>query len=319
MDALQFAKLCLQRGLDVDAFAFEFYPSEGSPAFFYDYVKKLGSLGKPVFIEEIGYPSEVTDEQRSWFMTWEWNVFNEHVQALWYKYMFTFAFGMKEVAGISILSPRDMESIMPYHRFTDLTGLYTVQWTPKESAKMLRELMANFTTAGTARTDANGAVAIRGFAGNYAVHVSGYEPVTVHISEGITKHLTVILSREKTSEYNETATIVESASVALSVLRTRDLKTAEAKSLTEAAAAEYDLALASLQRWELDAAKAHAERSQQLANQALRAEAQYQQQQDYLKFSAVLAAIALIVAVMVVSLAKSRAAPKPQRENDTDS
>jgi hypothetical protein len=248
-------------------------------------------------------------------VSWKWHVFNEHVQALWFKYTFTFAFGMKEATGISILSIRDNESTMPYHRWTDSFGLYSVDWQPKESARTVQGLIADFTTSGAARTDGNGILQFRGFAGNYTVHVSGYEPVTIHISERTTEDLTVSLSREKTSEYNDAAKAVESASVALSALRSRDLKTQEAKNLTEAAAVEYELAVASLERWEVDAAQTHAERSQQLANQALQAEAQYQQQQDYLKFSVVLAAMVLIVAVIAISLVRSRTAPKVRKED----
>jgi len=323
VDPLRFTKLCLASGVDVDAVALEAYPFDGSPAFFYDYVKKLAKLGKPVFINETGYPSAKPDEDESWIRSWKWHIFNEHVQALWFRYVIILAFGMKEVTGVSILMIRDADPTSLYstsmtHVF-DTMGLYTVTWQPKESAKMLRELMANFTASGTARTDINGAIGIRGFGGNYTVRVSGYEPVTIHISEGVTEDLTVSLSREKTSEYNDAAKAVESASVALSVLRSRDLKTHEAKNLTEAAADEYELAVASLERWELDAAQTHAERSQQLANQALQAEAQYQQQQDYLKFSAVLVAIVFIVAVMVVSLIRSRTAPKSQMKDYTGS
>jgi len=319
VDPMQFTKLCLASGVDVDVVALEAYPFDGSPAFFYDYVKKLAKLGKPVFINETGYPSAKPDADESWVRSWKWHVFNEHVQALWFRYVIMLALGMKEVTGVSILFIRDADPTSLYstsmtHVF-DTMGLYTVTWQPKESAKMLRELMVNFTTSGTTRTDINGTIAVRGFAGNYTVRVSGYEPVTIHISEGTTEDLTVSLSREKTSEYNDAAKAVESASVALSALRSRDLKTQEAKNLTEAAAIEYELAAASLDRWDLDAAQTHAGLSQQLANQAFQAEALYQQQQDYLKFSAVLVAMVLIVAVIAVSLVKSRTAPKTRKED----
>jgi hypothetical protein len=318
-DPFEFAESCLKAGVDVDMVAFEFYPSEGSPADFHEYVRKLAKLGKPIFIEETGYPSEKPDAEESWLKGWKWQAFDEHTQALWFRYVFTLAFGMCGVSGVGIVSMRDMQATASHHRWTNSFGLFTTTWQPKESATTLRELIADFTTSGTARTDIKGAVSVRGFAGDYSVHVSGYEPVTIHISEGTTEELTVSLSRERTSEYDDAAKTVESAKVALSALRSRDLKTQEAKNLTEAAAAEYELAVASLHRWELDAAQTHAERSRQLADQALQAETQYQQQQDYLKFSAVLAAIAVIIAVMVVSLVRSRTTPKPRREDDAGS
>lgn len=315
MGPIQFTKLCLRSGVDVDIVALEGYPFDGGPAFFYDYVKTLAKLGKPVFIEETGYPSVKPNADESWVRSWKWHVFNEHVQALWNRYMFILMFGIKEAVGVSAFTLRDQEITVPYLTVFSSMGLFTTTWQHKESAVTLRELMANFTTSGTVVTDDEGIVTLRGFAGDYTVRVGGYEPVTIHISEGTTEDLNVSLSREKTSEYYDAAKAVESASVALSALRSRQLKTQEARNLTEVAAVEYELAVASLDRWELDAAQTHAELSQQLANQALQAEAQYQQQQDYLKFSAVLAAMVLIVAVIAISLVRSRTAPKARKED----
>ena len=203
VDALQFARMCLQADVDVDMVALEAYPFDGSPAFFYDYVKELGKLGKPVFIHETGYPSvkprglNVDDR---WLSSWKWHTFNEHVQALWIRYIFTLAFGMKEVAGVGLLCIRDGDPSSLYATtvsslFVDM-GVLTVASQPKESFTMLGELMANFTTSGQARTDDNGMLTIRGYAGEYSVKVSGYEPITspIRVSEGKSERITIRVS-----------------------------------------------------------------------------------------------------------------------------
>jgi len=323
MGAFQFARLCLESGVDVDMLALEAYPFDGSPAFFYEYVKTLAKLGKPVFIHETGYPSPIpvgtSPAVATWMRTWEWNEFNEHAQALWYKYMFTLMFGTKEVTGVSLLCIRDAE---PYSLYSttvspifDTVGLYTEKWQPKESATMLRELMANFTTSGLARTDDNGVFSLRGFAGDYRIEVKGYEPNLdlIHVSEGKLENVAIRVVREKTPEYNDAAAIVASAQSALLKLNASTFKSSEARDLAQQAATECSLAVAALNEWELDAARTHAARSEQLAEQALQIEREYQvqqkpqeQQQDYLSLSVVLAAIVLIVVVMVVLLVRRR-------------
>ena len=185
VDALQYAETCLDAGVDVDLVALEAWPSDGTPSFFYDYVKKLGQLAKPVFIKETGYPSEEPTAEWSWLKSGKWKVYDEPVQASWLRYIFTFAFGMREVAGVGLNVLRDdVNSI----------GVFTKTWEPKESVTMLRGLMSNFTTSGTGRTDRSGVLALRGFAGDYTVQVRGYEPVIVHVSEGQISRLTTRVS-----------------------------------------------------------------------------------------------------------------------------
>jgi len=186
VDALQFTKFCLDAGVDVDMVALEAWPSDGTPSFFYDYVKKLAQLGKPVFIKETGYPSEEPTAESSWLKSGKWKVFDEHAQALWFRYIFTFAFGMKEAAGVGLNVLRDDVNWR--------VGAFTTAWEPKESAAMLQGLMSNFTTSGTSRTDRSGVLVLQGFAGDYTVQVRGYEPVTVHVTEGQIEKLVVNVS-----------------------------------------------------------------------------------------------------------------------------
>jgi hypothetical protein len=181
VDALQFAKLCLEADVDVDMIALEVWPSDGTPSFFYDYVKKLAQLGKPVFIKDTGYPSEEPTGDKSWLKSGKWKVFDEHAQALWFRYVFTFAFGMQGAAGVGLNVLRDDVDWR--------VGIFTTTWEPKESATMMRGLMSNFTTSGSGSTDSSGVLTLKGFAGDYTVQVAGYEPIMVHVSEGKTKEV----------------------------------------------------------------------------------------------------------------------------------
>jgi hypothetical protein len=220
VDSVGFTKLCIAQGADFDVVAYEFYPPEGGPAVFYDRVKEIGSLGKAIFTEETAYPSEVPAKYRekyySWYSTWKWNVFNEHVQAMWYRYMFTLAFGMKESAGVGILSVRDNYTVAPYFHTYASAGLYTAEWQPKESAALLRELIANFTTSGRTPTDGSGVLVLRGFAGNYTVNVEGYEPFIVHVPEAVTINSTITLIPKKPQFSTTTTTSTSLSTTAIS-------------------------------------------------------------------------------------------------------
>jgi hypothetical protein len=214
---------------------------------------------------------------------------------------------MKEVAGVCPLRTADLDPGGLYSKIVstlfDTMGLLTVARRPKESFGMLCELMANFTTSGQAQTDDNGILTIRGFAGEYSVKVSGYEPITnpIGVSEGKLGHVTIRIVRLKTPEYNDASAIVASAQSSLLKLSASNLQSQEAKNLAQKAETEYRLAFDALNKWELDTAKTHARKCMQLAEQAL----QMQQQQDTFRLSTILVAIALAVGIAVVFLIRS--------------
>ena len=90
--------------------------------------------------------------------------------------------------------------------------------------------------------------------------------------------------RTKTTEYYDALTVMNQARQTLASLTGMDLQSPESKELAEQATREYELAAASLDNWEIDAAKLHAERSRQLADQAFQAETRYQEQQEVLRW-----------------------------------
>ncbi len=196
-DALTFAKMLTQAGVDADMWALEAYPFDGSPAFFYTYIKHLASLGKTVFIHETGYPSAQFASCEAMKCTnWKWSTFDEQTQALWFKYLFVIVFGMKEATGVSLNVIREP----PINQFSatvtsvfDSTGVYTRDWKPKMASVVVHNLTQLWTSSGRATTDDNGIANIQGFAGDYAVNVTGYNPVSIkmHVSEGKTSSFTV--------------------------------------------------------------------------------------------------------------------------------
>ena len=205
---IDFTRLCIRSGVDFDMVALEVYPFHGSPATYYDYVRNLAALGKPVFINESGYPSQKPEEwinassdrkgAENWVMSWEWHVFDQHTQALWCKYLFTLLFRLKGVAGVNLWLVKDLkDGVMEVLLFENM-GVYDVNGLPKESAVLLRSLIMNFTTSGRTTTSAEGQLIFTGFAGNYTVNVEAYQPFVVHVSEAVTINSTLTLIPKKT-------------------------------------------------------------------------------------------------------------------------
>ena len=226
LDPIGFTRLCVKSGVDFDMVALEVYPMEGSPAFFYYYVKRLAAFGKPVFVNESGYPSSRPNDWiksqpnpqavADWVTSWKWHVFDEHTQALWCKYLFTLLFGLKGVAGVNLWLVRDLEDgVMGVLLFKNM-GVYDVNGHLKESGVVLRNLIMNFTTDGTTTTDVDGRLALRGFAGNYTVNVEGYEPFILHVPEAVTINSTITLIPKKTQLSTTTTTSTSLSTTAIS-------------------------------------------------------------------------------------------------------
>jgi hypothetical protein len=223
---IDFTRLCIRSGVDFDMVALEVYPMDGSPASYYDYVRSLAALGKPVFVNESGYPSSKpvewigsqSDHQgaEEWVMSWKWHVFDEHTQALWCKYLFTLLFGLKGVAGVNLWLVRDLEDGVAGVLLFKNMGVYDVNGHLKESGVVLRNLIMNFTTDETTTTDVDGRLALRGFAGNYTVNVEGYEPFIVHVPEAVTINSTITLIPKKTQFSTTTTTSTSLSTTAIS-------------------------------------------------------------------------------------------------------
>jgi hypothetical protein len=189
-EPFDFAQQALASGLQVDSFTLEAYPNWDpfyklgrTPVFYANYIEKMATLGKPVFVQETGYPSQpcAPCDYSAWTA---WNrVFDEPTQAAWVKYMTAIPFGTANVMGV-INFPDDLPD--PSSLFRDF-GLFTRDGRTKQAYDMYRQLIQGFTTAGSGTTDASGKLGFRGFAGEYSVTVSAPDgrkvEQTIHVSE----------------------------------------------------------------------------------------------------------------------------------------
>jgi hypothetical protein len=183
-EPFEFADQALASGLQVDGISFPAYPygPPFSPTFYQSYIQRLSSLGKPVFIQETGYPSQNNAAESNW-ATWS-GIHDEPTQAAWDKYMTAVPFGTENVLGVILVSAEDIPN--PDAVFRDF-GLFIRDGRTKQAYEMYRQLIQGFTSVGTGSTDASGKLAFRGFAGEYTVTVTAPDgrkvEQTIHVSE----------------------------------------------------------------------------------------------------------------------------------------
>jgi hypothetical protein len=281
---------------------------------------ELGRFGKPVYIWEDGpasfiEPKYFTD-QGWWAPRYLWHgVPSEEKQAEYMVAETIVALGNPSVIGLRFNWLHDyLSDALFYHRFN---GVIHENGTRKKSYAALEELWNNLRINLTMDSN-NGTAFFRGLAGSYTLSAQGYEPVKVHVPEGPAEGpLTVTLVHEKSPEYYDTLASVNLAHQAL--MNLTEVQSQEAKNLTQDATSEYELATASLNRWELDAARLHAERSTQLAEEAVRAESRYSEQlrSDQLQRNiqlSIVAVVAIVIGPIAVFLIRNRS-----RKRDTSS
>jgi GH35 family endo-1,4-beta-xylanase len=190
----EFAQRALRAGLRVDGITLQAWPyAQATPLFYQNYVRQLASLGKPVFIQETGYPSRSTQPARIW-QAWS-GVFNEVIQAAWAKYMTTIPYGTENVIGVLWVFAVD-DNTIPNWPFTHM-GLFTRDGSTKQAYGVYREHIRMFTTTGSGRTAESGEITFRGFAGDYTVTVTAPDgrkvEETIHINEGERNEFTITL------------------------------------------------------------------------------------------------------------------------------
>jgi len=126
---------------------------------------------------------------------WHRRSWDEELQAEWIEKFYTIAFSKPLMREITYWSARDSD-YMKANR-----GLLDVHYIPRESFYALRRLITeNWTTRLHTKTDANGQLEFRGFAGDYNITVSAkdFTPnFTVHVYEGASNAYTINLGRAK--------------------------------------------------------------------------------------------------------------------------
>lgn len=205
VDPLDFAKACIDAGVDFDAVGFHIYPWNGwSPADYYEYLQNAQSLGKKVFPHEVGYVS-ATPTTRKWD-SWKWRDFNEDTQAEWLRYTFTFSLGTKNVIGYGYFLPQDRSTEGTIYG-TEGWGLIRTDGTPKKAYGILKDLIRRYTAQGSGVTDQSGAFTFRGLAGDYSLKVEaeGYTVKTLNVHIAETQNNTLSTSLAKASILSQLA------------------------------------------------------------------------------------------------------------------
>jgi hypothetical protein len=187
----EFAQRALRAGLQVDGIALEAYPfAKATPLFYQSYVRQLASLGKPVFIQETGYPSQPGPGE---WMAWG-KIFDETTQAAWVKYMIAIPYGTENVLGVLLVIAVDGR--FPDWPFNTM-GLFTREGRTKQAYDVYRQHIQRFTTVGSGNTNGQGQLAFRGFAGEYTVIVTAPDgrkvEQTIHVREKAENNFTIVL------------------------------------------------------------------------------------------------------------------------------
>jgi hypothetical protein len=228
-DPLEFARMCITAGVDFDGVSIETWPYL-TPADYYDYIGRLTALGKSVFIHEIqGFAA--VPPGGDYLLRGRWSTFNEDSQATWLKYMFTVAYGKAGVIGIQWLWYQDQPAYEAGQAYPD--GLIRLDGTPRKAYSTFTDLMKQFTTKGNETTDANGILAFRGFAGDYAFNITLPNGLTQqglgHVYENKSNSIVLKVSTPK-------AVTSQSVSQTTSKLTSLETSTAQAVYMAKASA-----------------------------------------------------------------------------------
>jgi len=310
-DPVEFAKMCIRRGVAFDGVAIETWPY-WTPADYYDYMGKLTALGKSVFIHEIQGFAAVPPGGR-WLLSGRWRMFDEDSQAAWLKCMFTIAYGKSGVIGIYWLWYQDSPAYETGQAFPD--GLNRLDGTPRKAYYTFRDLMKQFTTYGNGTTDANGILGFRGFAGHYSVTVTakGFETLDtpIHVQEG--KENSFVVRMKRPLAYTKAADILVAASSKLKEAENASFQSLVARSQLITARTEYEMAVQAFGSHSYDEAVDHCRKSLALVEGAFAEEQAYQeqrlarqerqlqeQQQQIILLASVSAAIAATVAATIL-------------------
>lgn len=183
----EFAQRALRAGLQVDGITLEAYPfAQATPLFYQRYVRQLASLGKPVFIQETGYPSQPCPGCP--WMAWG-GIFDEATQAAWAKYMTAIPYGTENVLGVIWVFAVDVPTAWPLNPSWPFNtmGLFTREGRTKQAYDVYRQHIQMFTTTGSGRTGESGEITFRGFAGDYTVTITAPDgrkvEQTIHVTE----------------------------------------------------------------------------------------------------------------------------------------
>ena len=149
------------------------------------------TLRESIHIDEFNVPGNF----RSNLGYWHRRSWDEELKVEWMKKFYTIAFSKSLIRGITYRTAKDQ----PYQ--TAQRGLLSASYVPRESFYALKKLITeDWTTRLHMRTDANGRVEFRGFAGDYQITVNTEDSKinsTIHVYEGKSNAYNINLGRAK--------------------------------------------------------------------------------------------------------------------------
>jgi len=177
-----------ERGLPLDAIGLEIYHfgidipgNMGAPGLSLAAIARTmnyyNKYEMPVYITEFQVPSS-QEAGTSWLhQPWD-----ENTQADFVQDFYTLAFGTESMQGVQWAA-----FVSDKNSFLINAGILDEDYQPKPIYYTLKDLIASWTTSGSATTDENGVLEIRGFAGDYEITViqpDGTQTLAVvHITE----------------------------------------------------------------------------------------------------------------------------------------
>ena len=148
-----------------------------------------GTLSIPIHITAFNAPGDFTSNLGYWHRrSWD-----EELKIEWIEKFYTIAFSKQPMRQITYWFSKDADY------FRTKLGLFDVSNQPRKSCYALRRLLTeNWTTRLHMKTDSNGQLEFRGFAGDYSITVSTKDLTTnftIHVYEGSNNTYTLKLER----------------------------------------------------------------------------------------------------------------------------
>jgi hypothetical protein len=158
-------------------------------------------FNKTVFVTEVSAPSSYLPDEN--FEQGYWHTLpSEETQSDWLRLFYTIAYSKPYVESVTWWDGSDIDP------FTWYGGLLDSQLRPKVAYYTLKDLIHSWTTEGVGVSDSSGVTRFRGFAGEYAIRVEGYEPAEARVSENGSNEITIILRKQVVSGVSNTATYI---------------------------------------------------------------------------------------------------------------
>ncbi len=215
----QFLQALASAGYNPDTIGLEYYYGVVLPpidlGLFAGSLDHYGTFGKKLFISELSYGTldDYPGVTKSWSSYGGWHQgYTDQAQADWARDAITIAYSKPFVNGVQWTGAGD--GPVDYNYVGD--GLFHSDGvTPRQSLKAIGEAIQSWTTQGSGTTDASGALALRGYGGDYALKITTADGRTLHGRV----HITEQADDQARLTLDGTPPVINSATVSSQVAR----------------------------------------------------------------------------------------------------